>query len=109
MAVQPGIASGFSATMEDNGNAIPLPPGSTFAWSTDDATDQISVSDDTTTATITVSDPPADGRTQLTATASAVAPDGNTVEGSVTVDIVPGVTHTYTITVSQIVGSSRRR
>lgn len=43
MAVQPGIASGFSATMEDNGNAIPLPPGSTFSWSTDDATDQISV------------------------------------------------------------------
>jgi hypothetical protein len=107
MAVQPGIASSFAAVLEDNGNAIDLPSGSSFAWSTDDPTDQIAVSDDTLTASITVSSPPASGRTTITVTADTTAPDGSDVSGSVTTDIVPGVTHTYTVSVSQV--STTRR
>lgn len=101
MAVTANTPSDFVAQMQDNGIPIELPLGSTFAWSTDDPTDTIVVSDDTATATITVSNPP-DTRTTLTVTVSAVDPAGETIEGSVTVDILPGVTHTYTISVSQV-------
>lgn len=101
MAVQPGVGSGFAAVLEDNGNPISLPDGSTFAWSTDDPTDQIVVSPDTMSASITVSNPPADGRTTITVTADTTAPDGTDVSGEVTTDIVPAVEHTYTVTVTQ--------
>jgi hypothetical protein len=109
MAVSPGVAAGFAAMMEDNGNPIPLPEGSSFAWATDDADDVISVSAETTTAVITVpADTPAD-RTELTVNVSAVDPTGTDITGSVTVPITPGVVHTYTITVAQAVVNLLKR
>lgn len=105
MAVQPGIASAFNAQLEDNGNPISLPAGSTFAWSTDDPTDQLSVSEDSTTVQITVTSPPASGRATITVTADTTAPDGSDVSGTCTTDIVPVVGHTYTVTVSQVFGT----
>jgi hypothetical protein len=106
MAVSPGQAAAFGAQMQDNGNAIALPEGSSFLWTTDDPTDVIAPSaaapDNSAFADITVSDPPATGRTTLTVTAGAVAPDGTNIEGSVTVDITAAVGHTFTIVVSQL-------
>jgi hypothetical protein len=107
MAVEANQPAGFQALLEDNGNPIELPAGSTFAWSTDSDTDQIQPSDDTYTAKITVVDPPADRET-LTVTATTTDPDGNQVSGDVTVDIVPGVTHTYTVSVSQLFAAPKR-
>lgn len=107
MAVLPGRGADFGAQLEDNGNAIALPSGSTFAWSTDDETDQINISDDTLTATIVVA---ADTtREELTVTATTTDPDGNEVSGSVTVPIVPGVTHTYTVSVFQKIPFAAKR
>lgn len=101
MAVVAGQGSDFGATLEDNGNPIGLPSGSTFAWSTDDPTDQIVPSADTTSATITVA--ATNTRPSITVTASTTAPDGSNVSGSVTTEIIPGtVPHTYTVTVSQL-------
>lgn len=101
MAVQPGVPSNFNAVLEDNGNAIALPAGSIFDWTTDDDSDQISIlTEDGANAQITVQ--ANTSRTQMTASASTTAPDGSTVEGSITVDIVPGVTHVYTVSVSQV-------
>jgi hypothetical protein len=101
MAVEANKAAAFAATLEDNGNPIDLPVNTSWQWSTDDDTDQIQVvSLDTSVVNITVVDPP-DTRKTLEVTAQTVAPDGNEVQGSVTVDIVPGVTHTYTVSVNQ--------
>ena len=36
MAITIGSTGTFNAQLEDNGNPIPLPAGSTFAWSADD-------------------------------------------------------------------------
>ncbi len=109
MAVGPGTPSGFAAMMEDNGNPINLPEGSSFAWSTDDPGDVIKVSESTTTATITV---PADtdpARTTLTVTVSAADPNGKMISGSVEVPITAGVEHTFTITVAQVVVNPLKR
>jgi hypothetical protein len=109
MAVSPGVAAGFAADMEDNGNPIDLPEGSSFAWVTDDSNDIISVSLDTTSAKITV---PADtdpARTELVVTVQAADPNGKMISGSVSVPITAGVEHTYTISVAQVVLNPNRR
>ena len=107
MSVTTNTPSDFIAQMQDNGSPIDLPQSSSFSWSTDDPTDTISVNETTSIATITVNNPP-ESRTQLTATASAVDPAGETQTGSLTVDIIAGVTHTYTISVSQPVAQQLR-
>lgn len=102
MSVTAGVPSNFAAVLQDNGNAIALPSGSIFNWVTDDDTDQITVLvDDGSSVQITVTGANA-SRTQMTATADTTAPDGTDVSGSLTVDIIPGVTHTYTVSVSQV-------
>lgn len=107
MAVLVGVATPFQATLQDNGNYIDLPVGSVFAWSTDDDTDQIQiVTPDTRVIKVTVVNPPAN-RTTITVTASTTAPDGTTVSGSATTDIVAGVTHTYTVVVGQLVAQPK--
>lgn len=111
MSVTANTPSEFIAQMQDNGNPIDLPATSSFAWSTDDPTDTITPADPTdatvSTVLITVNNPPA-SRTQLTATAEAADPTGADQSGSLTVDIIPGVTHTYTVSVSQPTVLSRR-
>lgn len=101
MAVEVNVAAAFGAQLQDNSNTIPLPSGGTWNWSTDDDTDQISIlSQDTSVASVTcVNGPP--NRTSVTVTASTTAPDGSTVSGSVTTDIVGGVTHVYSVIVAQ--------
>ncbi|HEY2351960.1 MAG TPA: hypothetical protein VGH83_05585 [Candidatus Acidoferrum sp.] len=103
MAVQPGKGAAFGALMEDNGNPIELPAGSSWSWHTDDDTDTIVLvsSDNTALVVITTTDPPADGRDTLVATASATDPSGEEIEGSLTTELVPGVGHTYTVRVFQ--------
>jgi hypothetical protein len=109
MSVEPGIAAAFQSNLLDNGNPIDLPVDSVWTWSTDDPTDEIvQGGGDGSTAKITVTDPPTDGRTTLVATASTTDPKGETQEGSVTVDLIPSVDHTYTVNVSQIFAQGRR-
>lgn len=99
MAITVGATGTFSAQLEDNGNPIPLPSGSTFAWSTSDASATLAPSADTTSVVVTV--PATDTATSITVTAETVAPDGNKVPGSVTVPVIPNVTHTFTVKVTQ--------
>ena len=103
MSVQSGIASAFGAQLQDNGNPIDLPSGSSFSWSTDDPTDTLVPGGGvgSPTVNVTVNNPPA-SRTTITVTATTIAPDGSSVSGSVTTDIIVGVTHTYTVSVAQI-------
>ncbi len=99
MAINAGSTGTFTAELEDNGNAIPLPVGSTFAWTADDTNATLAPSADSLSVVVTV--PATDTATSITVTASTTAPDGSTVSGSVTVPITPGVTHTFTVLVSQ--------
>ena len=101
MAINAGSTGTFTAELEDNGNVIPLPAGSTFAWSSDDTnwSTTLAPSADSTSVVVTV--PATDTATSITVTASTTAPDGTTVSGSVTVPITPGVAHTFTVLVSQ--------
>lgn len=99
MAISQGATGTFSAQLEDNGNPIPLPSGSTFAWSADDTNAQLAPSADTLSVVVTV--PATDTATSITVTAETVAPDGNKVQGSVTVPIIPNVAHTFTVSVTQ--------
>lgn len=99
MAISVGTTGTFTAQLEDNGNPISLPSGSTFAWTSDDTNATLAPSADSTSVVVTV--PATDTATSVTVTAGTTAPNGSTVYGSVTVPITPGVTHTYTILVSQ--------
>jgi hypothetical protein len=104
MSVQPGIGAGFKVIMQDNGNPIDPPVGTVYEWMTDDNTDTIedlSIAQDASLVKITTTDPPTEGRTQLTATASATDPAGEVISCELTTDIVPGVSHTYTLEVQQ--------
>ena len=109
MSVSSGIPSAFGAQLQDNGNAIELPAGSSFSWSTDDSTDTIVTGGGvgTPAANITVNNPPS-GRTTITVTASTTAPDGTAVSGMVTTDIIVGVTHTYTVAVAQLFAAPKK-
>jgi hypothetical protein len=98
MAITVGQTGTFTATLEDNGIAISLPSGSTFAWKTDDASATLAPSEDTTSVVVTI--PAGSTSTTITVTASTTAPDGSTVEGSVSVPVNPE-THVYTVSVSQ--------
>ena len=100
MAISQGATGTFQAQLEDNGNPIPLPSGSTFAWTSDDANAQLAPSADTLSVVVTV--PADDAATSITVTASTTAPDGSTVSGSVTVPIIPGVQHVFTVAVQQV-------
>lgn len=109
MAIEPGIPAAFESHLLDNGNAIDLPEGSSWSWSTDDPTDQlVQGGGNGDTVKVTITNPPPT-RTTVTVTASTTDPAGETQEGSVTVDIIPGVTHTYTVSVSQIFATPRSR
>jgi len=99
MAITVGATGTFAAQLEDNGNPIPLPAGSTFAWTSDDSNAGITASSDTLTAVVSV--PATDTATSITVTATTIDPDGKTVQGSVTVPIIPGVSHTFTVSVTQ--------
>ena len=99
MAINAGSTGTFTAELEDNGTAIPLPAGSTFAWSSDDTNATLVPAADSLSVVVTV--PATDTATSITVTAATTAPDGSTVSGSVTVPITPGVTHTFTVLVSQ--------
>ena len=99
MAINAGSTGTFTAELEDNGIAIPLPAGSTFAWSADDTNAVLTPATDSLSVVVTV--PASDTATSITVTAATTAPDGSTVSGSVTVPITPGVTHTFTVLVSQ--------
>ncbi len=99
MAISVGTTGTFTAQLEDNGNPIPLPSGSTFAWTADDTSASLAASADSTSVVVSV--PATDTATSITVTASTTAPDGSTVSGSVTVPITPGVAHTFTVLVSQ--------
>lgn len=109
MSVEPGIAAAFQSSLLDNGNPIDLPVDSVWTWSTDDPTDEIvQGGGDGSTAKITVTNPPSEGRTQLVATATTTDPAGEEQSGEVTVDLIPSVDHTYTVSVSQIFPTGRR-
>ena len=100
MAISQGATGTFAAQLEDNGNPIPLPSGSTFSWSADDTAATLAPSADTLSVVVTV--PADDAATSITVTASTTAPDGSTVSGSVTVPIIPGVSHVFTVAVTQV-------
>ena len=99
MAITAGATGTFSAQLEDNGNPIPLPSGSTFAWTSDDPNAQLAPSEDSLSVVVTV--PSTDTVTSITVTAATVDPTGATVQGSVTVPVVPGEVHVFTVTVAQ--------
>lgn len=100
MAISVGATGTFAAQLEDNGNPIPLPSGSTFAWSADDTNATLAPNADSTSVVVTI--PATDTSTSITVTATTVAPDGNKVSGSLTVPIIPGVSHTFTVSVTQV-------
>src|SRR5215469_4419862 len=77
MAITVGSTGTFTAQLEDNGNPIPLPAGSTFAWSADDTNASLAPSADTLSVVVSV--PATDTATSITVTAETVAPDGNKV------------------------------
>ena len=108
MAVLAGRPSAFKAIMQDNGNPITPPDGTIYVWSTDDPTDLVeekSIDGSAALVAITVTgDDPS--RTTLTATAQTLDPDGKEVSGSLTTDIAPGVEHTYTLVVQQVLDPS---
>ena len=99
MAITIGSTGTFNAQLEDNGNPIPLPAGSTFAWSADDTNASLAPSADSNSVVVTV--PASDTASAITVTASTTAPDGTTVTGSVTVPLIPNVAHTFTVAVTQ--------
>jgi hypothetical protein len=99
MAIEAGSQGTFIAQLEDNGNPVNLPVGSTFAWTADDTTATIAPSADSLSAVVTVT--ATDTATSITITATTTDPNGASVSGSVTVSIVPGVTHTFTVMVTQ--------
>lgn len=99
MAITQGATGTFAAQLEDNGNPISLPSGSTFAWTADDPNAVLAPSADS--LSVVVSIPATDGATSITVTASTVDPNGQPVSGSVTVPIIPGVQHTFTVAVTQ--------
>jgi hypothetical protein len=99
MAISQGATGTFQAQLEDNGNPIDLPSGSTFSWSADDSNAQLAPSADTLSVVVSV--PADDAATSITVTASTTAPDGSTVSGSVTVPVIPNVPHTFTVVVTQ--------
>ena len=102
MAVQVGVPSNFNAALQDNAVSIPLPSGSQFAWSTDDPTDQISILDPSTENVQIIVSANGTNRTSITVTASTIAPDGSSVSGFVTTELIPpAATHVYTVSVSQ--------
>jgi len=103
MSVEAGKPRAFGAQMQDNGNVIDLTEGEVFSWSTDDSTDTIDVrGNQNEIASVTTTDPPSSGRNAVTVTATATDPDGNTQTGSVMVPIIPGVGHTFTISVAEL-------
>jgi hypothetical protein len=105
MSIEAGGSAAFQATLEDNGNAITSP--SPWTWATEDNTDTIlQGGGDGSTAKVTIQANPA--RTTLTATATTTDPAGTSQSGSVTIDVVPGVAHTYSVSVSQLFGAPRR-
>lgn len=93
-----GSTGTFAAQLEDNGVAIALPSGSTFAWSASDASVTFATSADTTSTVVTV--PAGDPGTSLTITAATTDPNGNAVSGSITVALTP-VAQTFTVVVTQ--------
>jgi hypothetical protein len=99
MAITVGSSGSFAAQLEDNGAAIALPSGSTFAWSSSDPTALVSTGTDTSTATVTI--PAGSTETTITLTASTTAPDGSTVSGTLVVDITPATPHVFTVTITQ--------
>ena len=99
MVIEAGSQGTFIAQLEDNGNPVNLPVGSTFAWTADDTAATIVPSADSLSAVVTV--PATDTATSITITATTTDPNGASVSGSVTVSIVPGVTHTFTVMVTQ--------
>jgi hypothetical protein len=109
MSVEPGIVSAFGASLLDNGNVIDLPATSVWSWSTDDPTDVLVPNVDTSSVQVTVTNPPASGRTSITVTASTTDPAGAVQTGSVTTDLIPSVEHTYTVSVSQLFAAPKKR
>lgn len=108
MSVQPGIGSAFKAIMQDNGNAITPPDGTVYRWSTEDPSDLIeekSIDGSFALVSITVTGDNPD-RTTMQLTSKTADPDGNEITGTLTVDIVPGVKHTYTLLLQQVVDPS---
>ena len=99
MAIIIGSTGTFNAQLEDNGNPIPLPAGSTFAWSADDTNASLAPSADSTSVVVTV--PASDTATSITVTAATTDPAGNPVSGNVTVPLIPNVAHTFTVSVTQ--------
>lgn len=99
MAISVGTTGTFTAQLEDNGNPIPLPAGSTFAWSADDTNASLAPSADSTSVVVSV--PANDTASTITVTAATTDPSGNPASGSVTVPLTPGVAHTFTVLVSQ--------
>jgi hypothetical protein len=108
MSVEPGIGAAFQSQLQDNGNAIDLPSGSSWTWSTDDPSDTLTQGGgDGSTVKVVVAAGNS-GRTSVTVTASTTDPAGQAVSGSVTTDIIPGVEHTYSVSVAQIFASPRK-
>jgi hypothetical protein len=109
MAVQPGVGSAFKVIMQDNGNPITPPDGTVYSWITDNADDVIeekSIDGSFSLVAITANgDDPE--RTTMTITVTGADPNGEPLEGSLVVDVVPGVEqHTFTLVIQQLLDPS---
>lgn len=92
----------FLAQLEDNGQPIALPAGSTWVWATNDTGTTVAADPaDTTGGTVDVTIPAGDTNTTVTITASTTDPTGATQSGSLTFPVLP-VPQKFTVTVSQI-------
>jgi hypothetical protein len=91
----PGV---FQAALNDNGTPIGLPAGATWNW-TSNVPEAILTP---TVDHVSVSIPATSTATSITVTASTVDPNGKPVSGAITVPVVPGVVHNFTVTVTQI-------
>jgi hypothetical protein len=93
-----GTTGSFAAQLELNGAPIPLPSGSTFAWSASDPAVSLVVSADTLSVVISV--PAGDQGTSVSIAAAATAPNGKVVTGTLSVALTP-IPQVFTVTVSQ--------
>jgi hypothetical protein len=105
-----GLSSPGSATLnftllDQNGNPYVVPAGSTYVFNPTVSADDpnVTLTENTSNATpqVFVSIPPGDPSAQVTFSATATDPDGNTATGTLSIPLSE-VTQTFTIEITQV-------
>lgn len=98
MIAKAGDSGTFAAALQDNGVTIPLPSGSSFAWTADDTF--VTLTPDASTDNCVVNVPASDSAASITITATTTDPTGKPVSGSITVPLA-STPQQFTVSITQ--------